>query len=159
MASDLQHEILSKKIGQQVQLEVWRAGRTARISVVTGEQPDPLVRVSTKPQRQRPAKAPVPPVQQPSSPGFTYRDATKEALKEFGIRRQAGGGVVVSKVEEGSPAAVAGLEAGDLITEAGGRPVLGHKDLEEVLGAADPDRGILLLLERAGNRTFAILKP
>ena len=159
MASDLQHEILSKQIGQQVQLEVWRAGRTARISVVTGEQPDPLVRVSTQPQRQRVPKAPAAPASQPSSPGFTYRDATKDAIKEFGIRRQATGGVIVSKVEAGSPAAVAGLEAGDLITEAGGRPVLGHKDLDEVLGSADPDRGILLLLERAGNRTFAILKP
>jgi Do/DeqQ family serine protease len=159
MASDVQREILSKEIGQEVQLEVWRAGRTARISVVTGEQPGPLVRVSTKPQRQRPGKVPAPPVAQPSSPGFTCRDATKEALQEFGLSRQAGGGVIVSKVEAGSPAAVAGLEAGDLITEAGGCPVLSHKDLEEVLGAADPDRGILLLLERAGNRTFAILKP
>ncbi|MCK9589842.1 MAG: trypsin-like peptidase domain-containing protein [Terrimicrobiaceae bacterium] len=159
MASDLQHEILSKKIGQKVQLEVWRAGRTARVDVMTGEQPDPLVRVSTKPQNRRIPKRPASPVLQPSSPGFSYRDASKETLREYGITRQANGGVIVSQVEPGSPAAAAGLEEGDVITEAGGHPVLGRKDLDEVMKSASPDRGILLLLERGGHRTFAILKP
>ena len=159
LASDVQHEILSKRIGQKVQLDVWREGRTVRIDVLTGEQPDSLVRVSTKSQKRRLPSQPAPPVHQPSSPGFSYKDADKDALQEFGIKKQHAGGVIVSQVEEGSPAAVAGLEAGDVITEAGGRPVLGKKDLDEILGAAGPDRGILLLLERAGNRTFAILKP
>jgi len=31
--------------------------------------------------------------------------------------------------------------------------------LENALGALDPGRGILLLIERGGRRTFAILKP
>lgn len=160
LASDLQHEILSKKIGQQIDLEVWRAGRLVRVSVKTGEQPDPFVRVSTQPRRQRTPKSPASAnIHQPSSPGFSFRDATPEALKEFGITRQARGGVVISEVEARSPAAVAGLEPGDVITEAGGRPVLTHKDVEEALNALSPDRGILLLLERSGSRTFAILKP
>ena len=158
MASDLQYEILSKAIGQKVHLDVWRAGRTVRIDVMTGEQPDPLRRVSTKSQRRH---LPIPSgsVAQPSSPGFSCRDANKETLQEFGIKRPASGGVIVSQVEAGSPAAVAGLETGDLITEAGGRPVLSKKDLEEVLNSAAPDRGLLLLIERGGSRTFAILKP
>jgi serine protease Do len=158
-ASDLQHEILSKKIGQKVQLDVWRSGRTVRIDVQTGEQPDPLVRVSTRSQRHRLPKTPEATVNQPSSPGFSFRDANQDTLQKFGIKRQANGGVVVVEVEPGSQAAVAGLEPGDLITEAGGHPVLGKNDLDEILESASQDRGILLLLERAGNRTFAILKP
>jgi S1-C subfamily serine protease len=51
------------------------------------------------------------------------------------------------------------LEPGDVITEAGGRPVLTPKDIEEALKGVSPDRGILLLIERSGSRTFAILKP
>jgi serine protease Do len=66
---------------------------------------------------------------------------------------------VVTQVEAGSPAAVAGLVPGDLITEAGGRAVLSKKDLDEALKSSGPDRGVLLLLERSGSRTFAILKP
>lgn len=162
MASDLQHEILSKKIGQEVALEVWRDGRTVDIRVMTGEeQPDPLVRVSAKPRRNTPHLADIhsDAVSQPSSPGFSFRDASKENLQEFGIRRQASGGAIVTEVEAGSAAAVAGLEPGDVITEAGGKPVLSQKDLTEVLEAANPDRGVLLLLERGDRRTFAILKP
>ena len=158
-ASDLQHEILSKKIGQKVQLDVWRSGRTIRIDVLTGEQPDPLMRVSTRSPRRRLPNNPAEAVKQPSSPGFSSRDANKDTLQEFGIKRQASGGVVVTQVEAGSPAAVAGLEPGDLITEAGGHPLLSKKDLDEVFKSASPDRGILLLLERSGNRTFVILKP
>ncbi len=160
MASDLQHEILSKKIGQNVELEVWRADRTVRLQVMTGEQPDAIVRASTKPKRrENPSRQPGAPVAQPSSPGFSYRDTDQETLSQFGIRRQSGGGVVVTQVEAGSPASVAGLEPGDVITEAGGRPLLNQKDLAEVLKSANSDRGILLLLERGQNRTFAILKP
>ncbi|MFZ4777916.1 MAG: PDZ domain-containing protein, partial [Terrimicrobiaceae bacterium] len=109
--------------------------------------------------RQAPNRPPDAPVAQPSSPGFSFRDTDKETLTQFGIRRQAGGGVVVTQVEAGSPAAVAGLEPGDVITEAGGRPLLNQKDLQEVLKSVNSDRGILLLLERGQNRTFAILKP
>jgi len=157
LAGELQHEILAKKIGQKVRLEVWRSGRTVPVDVITGEQPDRLVRASTKPHRIQ--KKLDDTVAQPSSPGFSFRDANAETLKEFGIKRTARGGVIVIEVEQGSPASVAGLEPGDLITEAGGHPVLARKDLEEVLKSADPDRGVLLLLERSGNRTFAILKP
>ncbi|MEI6035610.1 MAG: trypsin-like peptidase domain-containing protein [Verrucomicrobiae bacterium] len=160
VASDLQREILAKQIGQPVALDVWRSGRMAKLHVVTAEQPDPLVRASVrKPSRKKSLPADAAPVPQPESPGFSFRDASADALKEFGIRRQGSGGAVVTDIVPGSPAAVAGIERGDLITEAGGRPVADKKGLENALGALDPGRGILLLIERGGRRTFAILKP
>ncbi len=163
LASDLQHEVLNKQIGQNVALDVWREGRMVRVEVTTGEQPDPLLRVSTQPRNPRHVQPPAPnskaPLAQPAFPGFSFEDATSDTLKIFGIRRNARGGAVVTQVEPGSPAAVAGLEPGDVITEMGGRPVLTHKDVEAALKAAEPNRGILILLERSGNRTFAILKP
>jgi hypothetical protein len=48
---------------------------------------------------------------------------------------------------------------GDIITEAGGRSVQGEKDFEAILKSVDHDRGILLMIDRAGQKTFAILKP
>ncbi|TSA32197.1 MAG: PDZ domain-containing protein [Verrucomicrobiaceae bacterium] len=162
LAGDLQHEILGKNIGQKVELDVWRSGNLVKLAVMTGEQPDPIMRASTRPRRIRQQQHPdaaQQPVPQPSSPGLSLKDANQEALREFGIRRQASGGALVSAVEPGSPAAVAGIEKGDIITEAGGRPVQGKNDLEEILKSLDPDRGVLLLLERGSRRTFAILKP
>ena len=95
----------------------------------------------------------------PASPGMTVRDVSPDVLRTFGIRRQESGGVIVTAVEPMSPAAVAGIEPGDIITEAGGCPILGKQDLDKILQADDQGRGILLLLRRGGRSAVAILKP
>jgi S1-C subfamily serine protease len=48
-ARDLQREIVHKKIGQTVQLSVWRAGKSLQIPVTTGELPASFTRVSAPP--------------------------------------------------------------------------------------------------------------
>jgi S1-C subfamily serine protease len=45
-------------------------------------------------------------------------------------------GVLVQGVEDGSPAAAAGIESGDLIVEAAGRPVTDADDLHAILETA-----------------------
>lgn len=95
----------------------------------------------------------------PSSPGVTVQSATPENLAALQIHRSESGGVVVTAVEPYSASAAAGLEVGDVITEAGGRRVLSPKDLESALSGADQEQGVLLLLERDGQKTFAIFKP
>lgn len=54
-------------------------------------------------------------------------------------------GLLVREVEEGSPAAKAGLAEGDLIVVAGGRDVAGADDLFDVLGSAGPSLDITVL--------------
>src|SRR5213596_3900491 len=44
--SQLQHEILKKKIGQNVELTVWRKGQAIKIPVKTGELPSEIARAS-----------------------------------------------------------------------------------------------------------------
>jgi Do/DeqQ family serine protease len=157
LASDLQREILGKKIGQTVGLEVWRNGRTLRVEVPTGEQPDKFLRASARPAPAPPSKAA--PLPNPSSPGIKVEDATPDLLNKLKIKRKDTGGVFVTEVEAFSASAVAGIEPGDIITEAGGKRILTKKDFDAVLRDLDNQRGILLLLERAGQKTFAILKP
>jgi CTP:molybdopterin cytidylyltransferase MocA len=50
------------------------------------------------------------------------------------------------------------LEPGDVITEAAGQPVVSKDDLAKTLETSDPDRGVLLILERSDSSAFAILK-
>jgi serine protease Do len=162
VSADLQREILGKKIGQSVELEVWRKGRTLRVNVQTGEQPDKFVRASMRPPGKNSRPAPVPKAnggEHPVGPGLTVSDATPALLEEMKIQRKSSGGVLVTEVAPLSPAAAAGVERGDIITEAGGRPIHSKKDFETILGGMNNDRGILLLLERGGQKTFAILKP
>lgn len=161
LASDLQREILGKKIGQSVELEVWRRGRTLRVDVQTGEHPDKYVRASVRPGRPKSPQA-APPSAKPAESGtmgLVVEDATPELLKKMNLSRKESGGVVVTEVEPASPAAAAGLEPGDIITEAAGKPVLSKKDFENATESMGGQRGILLLLERAAQKTFAILKP
>src|SRR5438552_2324320 len=47
--SELQHEILKKKIGQNVQLTVWRKGQNFRVPIKTGELPNEITRASNEP--------------------------------------------------------------------------------------------------------------
>jgi S1-C subfamily serine protease len=56
------------------------------------------------------------------------------------LRRSVGlperDGLLVRDVEEGSPAARAGIQAGDLIVEAAGTPITDGDELVEALGSA-----------------------
>src|SRR5437588_11110403 len=45
-ATQLQHEILRKKVGQSVELTVWRKGQPIKVPVKTGELPDEITRAS-----------------------------------------------------------------------------------------------------------------
>src|SRR3954471_2375986 len=49
--SQLQHEILKKKIGQKVELTIWRKGQTLKVPVTTGELPSEISRASNEPAR------------------------------------------------------------------------------------------------------------
>ena len=155
IAADLQREILGKKIGQSVQLEVWRNGRTLRLDVKTGEHPDKYVRASVRAGGPRPSDSPST-AEDSSTPGLSVEDATPDSLRKMKIDRKVPGGVVVTAVE---PFSAAALEPGDIITEAGGQPILGKKDFDKAMGETGRQRGVLLLLERSGQKTFAILKP
>jgi serine protease Do len=162
VSADLQREILGKKIGQSVELEIWRKGRTLRVTVQTGEQPDKFVRASMRSSSRNSRPAPVPKAngaELPVGPGLDVSDATPALLQEMNIKRKSSGGVIVTQVVPHSASAAAGLERGDIITEAGGRPINSKKDFETILAGMNNDRGILLLLERSGQKTFAILKP
>ncbi|MFZ9920243.1 MAG: trypsin-like peptidase domain-containing protein [Terrimicrobiaceae bacterium] len=155
IAADLQREILGKKIGQSVKLEVWRNGRTLRLDVRTGEHPDKYLRASIRPKTPLPSES----SGDQSLQGLSVEEVTPEALQKMRIERQKSGGVLVTAVEPFSAAAAAGLEPGDIITEAAGKPILGKTDFDKSMSEMSRQRGVLLLLERSGQKTFAILKP
>ncbi len=66
-------------------------------------------------------------------------------------------GLLVRGVEEGSPAAAAGIEAGDLLVTAAGRPLTSADDLFEVLHALDDGATLALGVVRgADERTVEV---
>jgi len=64
--------------------------------------------------------------------GVTAQDLTPELAGAFGIPQNAG--AVIAQVEEGMPAARAGLKAGDVVTAVNGRKIRNSSDMRNVVG-------------------------
>jgi Do/DeqQ family serine protease len=149
--SQLQHEILKKKIGQNVELTVWRKGQTTKIPVRTGELPNEIARASNEPIQ------PVRPKEEDSGKfGLQVQDLTKEVAERLHLAVQQG--VIVTDVADNSLAAQQDIQREDIITEVDGKPVTNVQSFREALTKSDPKRGVLLYLDRKGSKTFAVLK-
>ena len=149
--TQLQHEILKKKIGQNVELGVWRKGQAMKIAITTGELPNEIDRTATQP----------PPRVEPRDEdinrfGLQVQELTKEVASRLKLSVQQG--VIVTDVADNSMAAAQDIRREDVITEVDGKPVTSVASFRAALTKADPTRGILLYLDRKGSRTFAVLK-
>lgn len=149
--SQLQHEILKKKIGQNIQLTVWRKGQTIKVLIKTGELPNEIARASNEPPR--PAQ---PERQEVGKFGLQVQELTKDVAERLHLPVEKG--VVVTDVEDNSIAAAQDIQREDVITEVDGKPVTNVQSFREALNKADPKRGVLLYLDRKGSKTFAVLK-
>src|SRR6266853_3980271 len=149
--SQLQHEVLKKKIGQNVELTVWRKGQMIKVPVRTGELPNDMARASNEPIQ------PVQPKQEDVGKfGLQVQEITKEVAERLRLSVQQG--VIVTDVADNSLAAQQDVQREDIITEVDGKPITNVQSFREALNKADPRRGVLLYLDRKGNKTFAVLK-
>ena len=149
--AQLQHEILKKKVGQTVELTVFRKGQTLKIPVKTGELPNEVSRVANE----RPAPNQVKP-EDIGKFGLQVQELSKEVAERLhlGVTQ----GVIVTDVADNSIAAEQGIERGDVITEVDNKPVTNVQSFRDALTKSDPRRGVLFYLDRKGNKTFAVLK-
>lgn len=79
---------------------------------------------------------------------------SKQLAAHYGVE----GGSLVSDVRENSPAAKAGLKAGDIIVEAEGKPVKGDGDLVRAI-AEKKDGPVTLVIVRDRNRQTISVTP
>jgi Do/DeqQ family serine protease len=149
--TQLQREILKKKVGQNVELTVWRKGQTLKIAVTTGELPNDISRASNE-------LVPPPPSKPEDSNkfGLQVQDLTKEVAAR--LKLSVTQGVIVTDVADNSLAAAQDIQREDVITEVDGKKVTNVASFREALTKADPRKGILLYLDRKGSKTFAVLK-
>lgn len=82
--------------------------------------------------------------------GVTVRSL--DGLLAAGLNTEAGDGVLVDDVAEGSPAAVAGLIPGDILLHAAGRPLSAPRDLNRILLGTLPGEPLTVVWRRGGVR-------
>lgn len=86
--------------------------------------------------------------------GISGYPLTKQLSENMGVE----GGVLVNNVRDDSPAAKAGLKAGDIIVEAGGKAVKNNLDLIRVIGEKK-DGDIQITFVRDRNRQTVSITP
>jgi len=147
-AHDLQHEVLRKKVGQSVDLKVWRSGKTLDVSVVTDELPADLTRIAENHSKAKTAFY--------EMYGLELAPPHPAGQSEP-VKNKLGDGVAVNGVLSDSPASRAGVQPGDLITAVGEKAVTDSVAcLEELTSRTGQPRTVLSIL-RNGKKTRAIL--
>ena len=148
---ELQTEVLKKRVGDEVMLGVWRGGKKIVVPVKTEELPSDNTRLATV---QPSPPAPDLPEQVSGIYGLQVQDLTPELKGELGVKSDRG--VVVTAVSPNSPAAMAEIQPGDVITEVGRTAVTDTSSFDRVVG--DQKDSLLLLLDRKGVKTYSIVR-
>jgi serine protease Do len=86
--------------------------------------------------------------------GVGVTPLTKQLATHFGVT----GGVLVEEVRENSPAAKAGIKAGDIIVEADGKAVTGDSDISRIINSKK-DGDVQITYVRDGKRQTVTITP
>ena len=135
--SDLPMIVANTPAGKTADVRVIRDGKTMDVKITVSELSDA-----------RQAQA----ASLGEGLGMTLEDVTPRLQREFGIRDKIG--VVVAEVVPGSPAAAAGLQAGDLIREVNRMPVSNVKGFAAAVQKRQKGKAIIFLIQRGGQTFF-----
>jgi serine protease Do len=134
--------VANTEVGRRVEMGIVRDGAEQTVGVVVGNMAD-----------SREARAATGESRVAERLGLELQELTPQLARRLGVRE--GPGVVVSDVRPDSPAAQAGLAAGDVIREVNRRPVRGLDDVERSVGSGPGQ--VLLRIEREGSQRYVVL--
>ena len=143
-------------VGAAVPMKVLRQGREQALSVKIGEQPKDMAQAGGGRRFDRGGKEPR--GYSNAFKGMGVDNITPDLARQFGLSGRAEGAIVTS-VEPGSPAAAAGVQPGDIITEVNHRRVTNVDDLERVARNTKASDSVLLRVRRDGASSYIVLAP
>jgi serine protease Do len=88
--------------------------------------------------------------------GMTVQELTPEIARSLGVSESKG--VVVTNVEEGSPADEAGLRRGDVLVEGNQKKIENLRDYRAALGRVAGGDSLLLLVRRGDSVLYVAMK-
>ena len=142
--NDLPYIVATTEIGKRVVVEVLRKGAKTTLEVVIAQLKGPEGPEAPAPTETRPKL------------GMSLQNITPEIASKFGLDEATG--VLVTIVQPGSPAAEAGLTAGDVILEVEQEKVSGAQEFSDRVKKLSPGEAALLLVLRKGNTLFLTLE-
>jgi len=142
-SKDLPQMVASTPVGKSVDVKVYRNGKTV----------DREVKISAMEETAEASTTPTP----KKTLGISVQNLTPEMARRLRLKTEAG--VVVTRVEAGSPAADSGIQTGDIVREVNRKPVKDADDLVQKIEQAKDQNNILLLVQRGQNTMFAAVTP
>ncbi len=88
--------------------------------------------------------------------GLQLQDVNPQLAKQLGLKVDQG--AVVVDVQQGSPAAQAGVQQGDVILEVNREPVKSVKEVKDQVAKAGDKDSLLLLLQSEQGKHYVVLK-
>ena len=131
--------------GSSVRLEVSRNGKVEVFSATVGKLTEDAVAMAEPSGKID---------DQLTRLGLDVQMLTPELARQYELQGERG--VLIASVEPGSPASMAGLQAGDLLVEVNRRSIASVGELAEALGKS-PDQ-LLLLVKRNGASLFVVIR-
>jgi serine protease Do len=144
--SDLRNRVALITPGTKVMLHIIREGREQEVALVIGEQPSEFGKAGQGLESQGNLQ----------QYGLSLQDLTPELASQLGYSAKQTG-VVISSVEPGSPAATAGLQAGNLIEEVNKEGVANLQQLQGALKKASNPKRILLRVRSGEMSQYVVL--
>ncbi len=142
-SQELPRMVASTPVGKSVNVKLWRNGKALDQQVKVSEMEE-NIEVSKTASHNK-------------TLGIAVQNLTPEMARRLRLKSETG--VVVTRVESGSPAADAGIQTGDIIREVNRTPVKSVEDLVQKLEQAKDQNNILLLVQRGQNNMFAAVTP
>ena len=128
----------------QVKIDIQRNGNAKTVGLTIG----------TMPSEEQPMVAP----KEETSWGMAVQELTPQLARQLGLEPVATG-VVISDIKDGSPAAEAGLQPGDLISEVNRTAVKNLNDYQRALKQVKNGENLLLLVKRGTGALYVVLTP
>jgi serine protease Do len=146
---DLPQLVTAAQPGSPASLSVWRNGSSSELQVTLGEAPEnPRIASAGS---ERPGSGGQPGEDRADALGLHFAPLTADLRRELRLGRDVQG-VVISGIDDGSPADALGLIRGDVLVSINQQPVASPQEaaakLKEI--AKSPQKNALLLLNRHG---------
>ena len=146
---NLRNMVAQSKVGSEVAIMIMRGGKEYTINVVIVELPKEIAEAV--------------PGDTPEDMGFeglsglTVMDLSREIARQLGLIKDERG-VVVVKVEAGSPAEEVGLRKGDVLQEVDRKKIEGLHDYNKAVAGVRSGDAVLLFVNRGGKKFYVTVK-
>lgn len=147
--SSLRNMTAQSKVGSEVSITILRAEKKFSLKVVIAELPEEIAKAV-------PGNLPEDSTIKGVT-GLTVFELSKEIRRQLGLRKEERG-VVIVRVEAGSPCEEAGLKRGDLIQEIDREKIDGLDEYNRIVSGIRPGDTVLFFINRGGKKFYATIR-